>query len=505
MRTPSPTPPSPIPPSPTRPSPGRARPTPARPVRDPSPYGILAARTLAAVGVGALLLAGGVRSTALVVLAVITVLAFDPRHLFSLKNFLLTYTILVFGVGGEFLHLTDRPIYVDIVAYTLVFLAAYAVASIPGPASEGDTGGPIDGGRSPVGRGPLSLVALEYALLTLIGLNLAFLAFQFLKYGVLGYYQGQGLLDQALTYGKASGTGGAEQIIRFALSDGAVGLVILYVKACFESATPIRYRYPAALFVALPILSLSRFNAVVGAVTLLAIFACDRRLTARPPLGSGATSATPPVPAAHRVSRAALVMLGLVLAVATAAFVASIRGGFTSKAGGVGSTPDTVAMFTSELSPVQAYGDIKANIGVLGHPHSKTIVLPLLLKIVPRAWYPNKPLNSGAYYMSTVRPAEWAAGFALPPTYYGDAYLNFGFVGALLAALLLGVVAARLDFGYRRVVIARIPWFLLAFANFYALMRDPVSDSLAGIALTLLVWAVGNRVFRPLQLTAAVG
>ncbi len=78
---------------------------------------------------------------------------------------------------------------------------------------------------------------------------------------MVGYYEGAGLLNLALTYGKAEATaGGAEQIVTFALSYGAIGLIILYVQACFESATPVRYRYPAVLFVGLPVLSLSRFS-----------------------------------------------------------------------------------------------------------------------------------------------------------------------------------------------------------------------------------------------------
>jgi oligosaccharide repeat unit polymerase len=463
-------------------APGARRPSgPVAP--DPAAFGAIALRTMAAVGVGALMLADHVSSLSLVMLIVLSILAVDARNPFSLRNFLLVYSVFVFGVGGGVLHLTARPIYRDIAAYVAAFLAGYALASMPA-ALRRDR---VDRSRFPEGRGPLSLLGLEYALVALIAINLMFLAFQFLKYGVVGYYQGQGLLDQALTYGKASAAGGLEQIVRFALSDGGIAIVVLYVRASFESSTPIRYRYPAALFVALPILSLSRFNAVVGSLTLLAIYACDRRLNAR---------VESPARAPRKVNRGAVIVLGLVLAVASAAFVASLRGGFANKSGAVGSAPDAVAMFTSELSPVQAYGDIKANIGILGHPHGRTIILPLLLKVVPRAWYPDKPLNSGSYYMSTVRPGEWAAGYALPPTFFGDAYLSFGFGGALLASMLLGLVAARLDLAYKRAIRSRLPWFLLIFANFFALLRDPLSESLAGIALTLLVWAVGNHLFR---------
>jgi hypothetical protein len=193
----------------------------------------------------------------------------------------------------------------------------------------------------------------------------------------------------------------------------------------------------------------------------------------------------------------ALIFLGLAVAVATAAFVASIRGGKVNKSGSVGAQTDTVAMFASELTPVQAYGDITSNVEVLGHTDGRTIILPLLLKVVPRAWDPNKPLNSGAYYMSKIRPADWAAGYALPPTFWGDLYLCFGFGGAVIGSMVLGVVAARVDLAYRHTILGGIPWFLLLFANFYALVRDPLSESLSGIILTMFVWAVANRIFRP--------
>ncbi|MDQ6614702.1 MAG: oligosaccharide repeat unit polymerase [Actinomycetota bacterium] len=462
-------------------------------------FGSLAARSLAAVGAGGLLLANHVNSLPLILLIVVAVVATDIRHPLSLKNVLLVYVIMVFGVGGAVLHLTTQPIYRDVVAYTVAFLGGYTLASMSTARRHHHPE------RQPAGKGPLNLFALEHALVVLLGLNLLFVGYQFAKYGVAGYYQGQGLLNQALTYGQASSTGGLEQIVRFALTDGGIALAILYVKACFDSSTHIRYRYPALLFIGLPVLSLSRSTAVNGALIVLAIYACDRRLSARRTSAAGplpdAVMSAPTAAAARdapvRVSRMAMILLGLVLAVATAAFVGSIRSGFVNKSGTVGSKPGFVTMLSSELSPVQAYGDITANIDVLGHTHGRTIVFALLLKVVPRAWYPNKPLNSGAYYMSIVRPAEWAAGYALPPTYWGDLYISFGYAGAVLGSIVLGVAAARIDRAYRDAILHRVPWFLLIFANFYAVLRDSLSESLAGILLTLLVWAVANRVFRP--------
>ncbi len=186
---------------------------------------------------------------------------------------------------------------------------------------------------------------------------------------------------------------------------------------------------------------------------------------------------------------------GMVLAVSSALFIADLRSRFTQTSAQPSLT--TLASLTSELSPVVAYGDIKANIGVLGHPHGRTILLPAIFKVVPRAWYPGKPQNSGAYYMSIVRPAEFRAGYALPPTYFGDAYLSFGFGGAVVMSMALGAFAAKLDVGYKRSHLRRLPWFLLIFANFYGILRYPISESLAGVLLTVLVWVVADRLLRP--------
>jgi hypothetical protein len=103
-----------------------------------------------------------------------------------------------------------------------------------------------------------------------------------------------------------------------------------------------------------------------------------------------------------------------------------------------------VPLLTSEISPIQAYSEIKANRARLKRQHGRTIVLPIVFKVIPRGLFPNKPINTGAYFMSVVRPAEFAAGFALPPTLFGDAYVNFGMGGAVLACLLVGPVAAAL-------------------------------------------------------------
>jgi len=450
-------------------------------------YAFVGVRALVAGGLATALVAGRSPELPLVGLVVIATLAFDRHHLVTLRNFVLVYTVVVFGLGTAAFHYAPSSIVPDVVAYLLAFLSGYAVAS-GGILGSADREAPAPGAPTVVAgdgeRGPLNRRAVEAAIVALVALNIAFLAFQLEKYGIGAYYRGQALLDQFLSYGQASPTGGAEQIGRFLLKFCGIGLVILYAQACYEARARVRYRYPIGLLVALPILSLRRYDAVVGALTALAVYACERRVAGRRGQAQG-----------FRVTRTVALAAAMASAVLAALAIGVLRQGFVDPGAGA---PDAgnLPVLTSELSPVRAYDDITTNIGVLGYPRGRTIVVPLLLKVVPRAWFPDKPLNSAAYYLSIVRPGELAAGYAVPPTFYGDAYLNFGFGGALVACLLLGVVAARLDRAYKRPVLTRIPFFLILWASAFSLMRDPMSESLAGVLLTLGVWFVADHLLR---------
>ncbi len=463
--------------------------------------GSIAARAFVAGGLLTLLTARDLSpNVPLAGVVVLAALVLDRRHPLTLKNFFLAYSLLVFGVGGAVLDLAPDSVMADLFWYLVAFLAGYAVASLRmshGTPAVAEAGPRVD--VATAARAKVPPAAVEAAMLVIVGLYLAFLAIQLFRYGIVGYYRGQPLFEQFLTYGQASVGGGAEQIVRFLLRFGAVGLTVLYTQACFETPARIRYRYPLALLVLFPILTLRRYDAVVGAVTALAIYGCERRVAARQrQVGDeGAERPTVPSRPASRLMRATALGAAAVSAVFAAFTIGLLRQGFhVASTGGATADSGSLPILTSELSPVQAYGDIRANIGVLGHPRGRTIVLPLALKMVPRAWLPDKPLNSGAYYMSTVRPAEFEAGFALPPTFFGDAYLSFGLGGAMAACLLLGIAAARLDLAYKQTILPRLPLYLLIWANFFSIMRDPMSESLAGVLLTLAVWLLARRLLR---------
>jgi len=420
----------------------------------------------------------------------ILAIGWDRGHALSLRNVLLIYTVGLFAFGSALIDVSPRP-YKDMVIYVAAVLTGYTLSSL----RRRERGWNIRAARKTFRIGADRIYMLETTIVLLIGLNLAILFYNLIQYGVGAFYSGQALLDQLSTYGKASVSGGVLQIAIFFIKYTGVAAVVLYVCTCLENRAKIRYRYPLALLVVVPILLLGRSDALTGAAFLLVVHAIDRRITAQ----RGAAGAAERQNRTQRVQRRSNQAIAIAIALAVAFTAAVLIGGLrqeSSPAAAQASTLERHApLLKSELTPIQAYSEIRKNEDVLGHPHGSTIVWPLVLKVVPRALFPAKPENSGAYYLSRIRPNEFAAGYALPPTFYGDAFLSFGLQGAALLSLLLGGIVARLDVAYKKASFARLPAFLVVYANFYGLLRNALSESLAAIVLTALALAVLRRLF----------
>ncbi|MFN2607372.1 MAG: hypothetical protein ABR511_05680 [Acidimicrobiales bacterium] len=429
---------------------------------------------------------GGVAAS----LAGLLLVAFlDGRNPLSLRNFFLVYTVGLFSIGVPLFGLPTR-LYADMALYCLIFVAGYAAGSLSRPA-------PRPSDPAPTSPSGAWLRRAEELLILLVGAQVLLLAFNVSHYGVGGFYSGQPLVDQLNTYGKASVSGGLLQIVSFFLRYTTVAVVIVYVQQCLVKGVKLRYRYLALLFVVLPILSLQRSDAVHGAGILLVINAIERRWSRRRAPAAAPVADSTAAPVRPRARRGVAVGAAVIVAFLAALVIGGLRQGRLGQDDPSASLlAKSAPLLQSELTPVQAYSQIKDNQVILRRTHGSTVVWPLLLKVVPRGLFPAKPLNSAAYFMTTVRPAEFAAGYAVPPTLFGDAYINFGLAGAVVACLLVGVVAARLDVAYKDVRLSRVPAFLIVYASFYALLRSPLAESLAGILLT---WAAWRLLRRPLS------
>lgn len=446
---------------------------------------LLAGASGSAVGLGTLVGTG------------LVLLTFDKRNPVSLRNFFVVYTVALFCFGVPFFDLSPG-LYADMTLFVVVFLCGYAISSVRQKhAVEAPVLG-VEGASVMATRHRIRVV--EEVMLVLVCCQVLFLAFNISRYGLTGFYSGQGLIYQLQSYGKASVSGGLVQIVTFVLKYTTIAVVITYVMLCLRGHVKVRYRYLLLLLVGMPIMLLARSDALHGAGLLVIINAAARRFE-RPIEGvGGSLGATASVDASADLEgrlaprRTFSIAFTMIVAIVAGLVIGSLRQAQFSRPTAASRLERSVPLLTSEFSPIQAYSEIKANSELLGRQYGATIGPPIIFKVLPRGFFPNKPKNSGAYYMSVVHPAGFAAGFALPPTLFGDAHLNFGMWGAVMACLLVGMVAARLDGAYKRAQLSRLPWFLIVYANFYALVRSPLAETLAGIILTAAVWAVISHV-----------
>lgn len=71
-------------------------------------------------------------------------------------------------------------------------------------------------------------------------------------------------------------------------------------------------------------------------------------------------------------------------------------------------------------------------------------LLGVILFFVPRAIWPTKPIGSGAY-MATVKNLDWT-NISCPLV--AEGYLNFGCLGVILFAFIIGYLASKLDYKF---------------------------------------------------------
>ena len=105
--------------------------------------------------------------------------------------------------------------------------------------------------------------------------------------------------------------------------------------------------------------------------------------------------------------------------------------------------------------------------------------LSVFVALIPRFIWPDKPVSLGAQLGLMKRFGyrgfdqslwEEAFMFSLSPSFVGEAYANFGFIGVIFLSLLLGIIAAYLDKKiYNVIKITTIPWiiFLSSFILFH--------------------------------------
>ena len=471
---------------------------------NPRESGIRVLLVVAAVVVGGV----GLLSWLSVIAAVGAAVALDLQHPFSLRNFFFAYVLLLFGVGGQYFAPDDLTLSVDLLLFLAFFAFAYAIARLllPRHANVIDRTG--------------KSVTLPSVLLICVSLGwAALLAAQIGIYGMKGFYAGEGLADRITKYGRPDFLTGLQSIIEQGLSIVTVASVVMYVQSRVNSGKRPNYFLLSLPLVVAPVLLLRRYDFAVGLLLILAIQPIAARLCG---VRYSILASAPLIAGSLGLAFAVSVMVGSLresalasppnaVASPTAAPAASPTGSSTEEpvahVSPDGLEPssllkDLQTLMTeqrllgpvySEMSPITGYRDIREHPNDFTYKLGTTILPPLVARIVPRSWFPAKPVSSGAYYNETRTPEAFAAGYALPVTVFGDALLNFGYLGALAAAAVLGVIAGRLDRVFDATTSRGLPMFLIVFYGFYSLLRTDLANSVSVIVLTTLTFVVLRR------------
>jgi oligosaccharide repeat unit polymerase len=411
-----------------------------------------------------------------------------------LRNWYIGYVLLVFGVGGYLLWPTPEVLVVDGIIYIAVFLLGYRLQG-----RWAKSGSRLElltqfavlrrmplmlgrclrrSGATSVGRpgARVSLTVLRRLLLLLLLARLGVIAYEILfVYGFRRYFSGAALVFQIQDYGRFDIGGGWFVVLTNALSFSTIAASAYYLKECLVQKSVPRFGLVVALLVGLPILALQRSSVLFGVAFVGVAYLFSARMRGQ-----------------NVVGKVVAVAIAGALALGVGVYVGLLRENALSQGPVSGQLEHRVLnLAEGEMSPIVVYATFKADVGnVIDYQYGRPILGPLVFKVVPRNWYPDKPTNSGAFYASHYQPAAFAAGFAIAPTLWGALYLNFGYVGTVLGSFLLGVLTARLDRIYTEGRVEELGWFLIIYYNYYSLLRDDISNVLGVLLITGTVFLI---------------
>lgn len=292
-----------------------------------------------------------------------------------------------------------------------------------------------------------------------------------MKYGISVFYGGQLLVNNIQNYGNEDFNGGLEALFSGVERAIVLSFTSLYIYSCISVKHKINYRLLSTLFIVLPLLSLQRSSVASGIMFLvLTIYLNNRK--------------------AANIS----FVVGILFLMATGIGVRMIRE--NALMGEISSTENIGNTFIyGELSPVKAYVEIKVLTGEKGYQYGSTLFLPFLLKLVPRNWVPDKPLNSSAYYTTEFYPEHAGSGFFLAPSIFGDIYLNFGYLGCVFGSAILGFLFSKLDRLIIKNKFGSLPLYFIVYYNAYPLLRNNLSDSLFITLISYLLFLIASKLF----------
>lgn len=340
---------------------------------------ITAIKGLAVAALVVLFAAGWMEFRTLIGACVVTAFL-DIENPLLTKNIFLAYTFCLFILAGNYYCPDASDLFTDMLTYVALYLVGYHLVGFPDgnrrPAS------PVDQRPSRDQAAHVRLTEKVMGAYMLVPVTLLIIQVQ--TYGFGDFYRGAALEDSIESYANAGLAIGTFALVKLCANLIQTALCVYYVCRCLRVGAKPRLGLLAVLLVVIPLLALNRSSMVEGCVFLaiVALFGIA---------GS-----------ALKMARWFLMSAacGLV-AICGAILLGDLRMDRLTNgvATGVSSEERLLNIICGEFTPIILYNDVKQNIDRLGYRYGETIVLPLVLKPIPRRWMPDKPPNTSMIYM----------------------------------------------------------------------------------------------------------
>lgn len=394
---------------------------------------------------------------ALFVLAALSLICLDLRTPTGARNVILAYNLLVLGVGPVLFPVAEgrnvQWLGVGLVAAFIVGVGAATVLRQPVASSERASDAYVTPAYPAANASGTAF--LKFA----IFLQVAIVAFDMVQFGVAGYLSGASLVAKLSSFA-AGGLSGGD-----VLKEIVEVLVVGSVAAHVASNEPHRRYAWRLLILALIVLPLARLDRSFLISSLLVLLFLHRASVG---------------PRRRRASGHAVVAMSILLSVGLALGIGVLRQG--AIAGGGAQVTSASGVLIGEVSPVLVVADAISP----GAPRfgGEPLGQSLLTRYVPRAIYPDKPLNTAARWMALRDPASFAAGYSIAPTAVGALILNFGtgsaFAGAFTAGAAVKLLSRRNGKG--------APLICISYFALLSLLRDDPSSSLAYVLACVVAY-----------------
>ncbi len=380
----------------------------------------------------------------------------DRENILSLRNYFIIYGFLIFKLSSFYFFPEKYLLPFDGTLYLTAFLLGYELKKI-------FSGKEIAVPAVDYAEVEKNIDKVLWLLKLFIGLKLLYLLFIIVYYGFSKFYSGEVLVERTYNYGRKSVLDGILMIYTNFVDSFIAALIVIYIKFISALNRKPNYYYLVTALLIVPLLLLARSAFAFGIVTILSVYAYF----------------------IQNKMRVYLVILpAFILLFAVAVYVGNLRLKNYNSLEDFSDVSSTENFFT-ELTPIIAYNTVKDNIGVLKYQHGRTIVLPLLTKVIPRGFWQTKPDNSTSYYAKEFDPGSFYAGFMMPLTLFGDLYLNFGIPLTCLLLFFTGILIAWFDHVYINKEFRHIDNYFILFICFYSIVRNNIPESVIYVLLIL--------------------